>query len=520
MEAYKRITEVREGQITNETKVLAVDTDGVKQISPDALGAVKTVNGTQPDEHGNIEIPGLPDGASPCQQLVTDADGNMAWENKTHYAHSELIVVLPEAKIQGRKSAVLNQFSQFSDKLSSGHEYTVVYNGTEYKCTPQHNDVLFTNVLGNASLADVGEDTGEPFFFTALYNSDMTFVYFAEEGDHTISINDGIVETIVPFDKKYLPPEVIADIEKLSNDKPYQQYVTDENGVAKWEERTHYKSGLITVKLSPENTSAETSASSRNYYVAEDDNEGNMSFEVRSVFRAIAEDISKYQGERNDYAVYWDGIRYTGKIPRLPGKVTFGDPTDINLPYMMVYSTVNGVRVQVVFYDEFEHIFAFEAFNYNIMPLNEEFIPTTVPVIPSATVGQTIAVKSVDENGKPVEWETKSMKDILSEEIANMGGGSGGAFVVTVAADENGNFIADHYLNDIAAACDRGEIPIVKMSHEGETIFCRICSIDDTVALFYHVTLAGNVENADVLLAQVHITDATVAHSMRNIFAQ
>lgn len=81
MEAYKRITEVREGQITNETKVLAVDTDGVKQIPPDALGAVKTVNGTQPDEYGNIEIPGLPDGASPCQQLVTDANGVATWIN-------------------------------------------------------------------------------------------------------------------------------------------------------------------------------------------------------------------------------------------------------------------------------------------------------------------------------------------------------------------------------------------------------------------------------------------------------
>lgn len=28
-----------------------------------------------------------------------------------------------------------------------------------------------------------------------------------------------------------------------------------------------------------------------------------------------------------------------------------------------------------------------------------------IPVPASATVGQTIAVKSVDENGKPTEWE-------------------------------------------------------------------------------------------------------------------
>lgn len=36
--------------------------------------------------------------------------------------------------------------------------------------------------------------------------------------------------------------------------------------------------------------------------------------------------------------------------------------------------------------------------------LTEE-IKTSVPVIQTATVGQTIAVKAVDENGKPTEWE-------------------------------------------------------------------------------------------------------------------
>lgn len=32
-------------------------------------------------------------------------------------------------------------------------------------------------------------------------------------------------------------------------------------------------------------------------------------------------------------------------------------------------------------------------------------LPTTVPVIQSASVGQTVVVKAVDENGKPTEWE-------------------------------------------------------------------------------------------------------------------
>jgi WD40 repeat protein len=41
-------------------------------------------------------------------------------------------------------------------------------------------------------------------------------------------------------------------------------------------------------------------------------------------------------------------------------------------------------------------------------PLSNESLPTTVPVIQSASVGQTIIVKSVDQNDKPTEWEVKN----------------------------------------------------------------------------------------------------------------
>ncbi len=40
-----------------------------------------------------------------------------------------------------------------------------------------------------------------------------------------------------------------------------------------------------------------------------------------------------------------------------------------------------------------------------IKPIEEKFIPDTVPTIQSATVGQTIRVSAVDENGVPTAWE-------------------------------------------------------------------------------------------------------------------
>ena len=48
-----------------------------------------------------------------------------------------------------------------------------------------------------------------------------------------------------------------------------------------------------------------------------------------------------------------------------------------------------------------------------VTPLDETYIPTAVPVIQSAQVGQTVVVKAVDDSGKPTEWEAV---DITIEE--------------------------------------------------------------------------------------------------------
>ena len=44
-----------------------------------------------------------------------------------------------------------------------------------------------------------------------------------------------------------------------------------------------------------------------------------------------------------------------------------------------------------------------------IKTLDPKYLPDNVPKVQSATVGQTIVVKSVDENGKPTEWESVDM---------------------------------------------------------------------------------------------------------------
>lgn len=57
-----------------------------------APGAVQTVNGEAPDESGNVQVSGLPDGAEANMQLVTDADGVAKWEGKPFYDGSLISV--------------------------------------------------------------------------------------------------------------------------------------------------------------------------------------------------------------------------------------------------------------------------------------------------------------------------------------------------------------------------------------------------------------------------------------------
>lgn len=78
-------------------------------------------------------------------------------------------------------------------------------------------------------------------------------------------------------------------------------------------------------------------------------------------------------------------------------------------------------------------------------------LPTTVPNIQTAEVGQAIVVKAVDKNGKPTEWEA-----------ASVGGSGGGLPVVkltTVAKDRDTELSDDEQI--LMDEADALELPIV-----------------------------------------------------------
>lgn len=156
-------------------------------------GVVRSVNGVLPDEDGNvvIEVGGsLPSVSAPHQMLVTDADGNTVWEERTHYEAD--VTMLKETTVRTVKNDEMGGLCLAELPISmqgfEGYEGAyAVFNGEKYPA----KDAAF---IGN--LVFMGDaDTGEPF----LIVSDV--IVTATEMEATVSIYK---KELRPLDNKFI----------------------------------------------------------------------------------------------------------------------------------------------------------------------------------------------------------------------------------------------------------------------------------------------------------------------------
>ena len=89
---------------------------------------------------------GLPEGAEPYKQLVTDGEGNAMWEDRLTYEFTR--VILPETTITQDNSYGI--FTPFTNFPVADETYMVVYDGKEYVCKAQAVDSEMV-VLGNSA---------------------------------------------------------------------------------------------------------------------------------------------------------------------------------------------------------------------------------------------------------------------------------------------------------------------------------------------------------------------------------
>ena len=100
-------------------------------------------------------------------------------------------------------------------KIVDGQTYTVNWDGTEYECVGIVSQP--TSALGNLSIADTGDDTGEPFIYIFDANEGEAFGQFVTldtSESHTISVQR-IVKTVTPMAEEYLPDNLAtkSDVE-------------------------------------------------------------------------------------------------------------------------------------------------------------------------------------------------------------------------------------------------------------------------------------------------------------------
>lgn len=166
-----------------------------------------------------VDNKGLPDGASANQQLVTDNEGVVKWEEKPFYSetiqHAEE-VFLEETSFSGIQFSITG----FTSEFVVGTTYKVTLNGKVYESEAYYCDG--STAIGNSSLIGSYGGDNNPFFIGATSSSNTLFIYTQIPADsYTISITygGGYEEIIHTIDEKYLPtllpPVTTSDVGKF-----------------------------------------------------------------------------------------------------------------------------------------------------------------------------------------------------------------------------------------------------------------------------------------------------------------
>lgn len=196
---------------------------------------------------------------------------------------------------------------------------------------------------------------------------------------------------------------------------PYQQLVTDGDGVAVWEDRTHYSNSY---------NQRMVTGVAKDTYIFNNVGSDNLVAYVISVKGGTPESLVSNAEcvEGDTLEVVIDGVSYfaTVKTDRSVQNVTYplyagnaslgtltsGQPGENTGELFYINDSQAGLFVDTSFGAGNHTVAIYKtSVKKEIKTLSEIYLPTTVPVIQSATVGQTVVVKAVDDTGKPTEWE-------------------------------------------------------------------------------------------------------------------
>lgn len=347
------------------------------------------VGGTGQDDETARDVVLVPEGAAAHQVLVTDAEGNEKWEDKTHYKSVSIIEVFPKQIVacESNDEALSAGFAMFNVNCNCvlGETYTVIFNGVEYESVARnYND---ENVyFGDLSVQGYGEtdeySNGEPFCIR-IYDGSMMFVYTETVGEYELSIVQRR-QTIKRIDAEYHAPGVGAD----------KVLVTNSEGNTVWEDKPFGikdVNDLVynTVTYTPDMLGSDTSGY---FFVYDEENYIGELLEGKTysvVFNDTEYSLTceKVYSTTNDRYYLFVGNNDLGMYP----EISF---TEDGLPFCVAEDTYTGAKYLIVrgpgmWQKPTNDITITVASDYQeVTHLSEKYLPTTVPVLSAAPTAE------------------------------------------------------------------------------------------------------------------------------------
>ena len=166
----------------------------------------------------------VPSGCEAYKSLVTDGDGNVKWEDRLAYAETKLGEIVPETTVTFSDMGGL-MGANFPDSFSpeEGVPYRITWDGETYECLMC--DYNGYPALGNLDIANMGEDTGEPFIMAYNGTAWMTGTSNTSTA-HLISISR-LSEAVKKIDAKYVDMSNVRVLVKMPTNKWTYEYAKE-----------------------------------------------------------------------------------------------------------------------------------------------------------------------------------------------------------------------------------------------------------------------------------------------------
>lgn len=222
----KKISELeRLEELTSSSNVIIEENGKAKRFSAASLGKVKTVNGVEPDENGNIEV----EAGGSVEQVQPNWNQNDPAQpdyvkNRTHWVEGSKEVLLDANVTMVSCEDPTFRQSEISSvpNLVEGNSYTIAIDGVETSITAQKGELFGADVtyIGDIAIVSMTAPAGGVNFCYLVSDSFPTsmFVLYNNTADTILLKICHDATTYHPLDEGFIPDTIarVSDIPEVN----------------------------------------------------------------------------------------------------------------------------------------------------------------------------------------------------------------------------------------------------------------------------------------------------------------